>query len=84
MAGAGCVRSFRSEIARRARSDATRRGRRGYFARRARSDAGPVRTSCAPSLCCRVFARSVLIGRRTRTLRRRNRAARVRDAFREA
>ena len=27
-----------------ARSDATRRGRRGYFARRARSDAGPVRT----------------------------------------
>ena len=39
MAGAGHVRPFRSEIVRRARSDATRRGRRGYFARRARLDA---------------------------------------------
>ena len=29
-------------------------------------------------------ARSVLTGRRTRTLRRRNRAVRVRDTFREA
>ena len=67
----------RGSFARRARSDATRRGRRGSFARRVRSDA------LRPELCCRVSARSVLTGRRTRTLRRRNRAASVRDAFRE-
>ena len=49
----------------------------GPFGRWARSDV------LRPELCCRVSARSVLTGRRTRTLRRRNRAARVRDAFRE-
>ena len=49
----------------------------GPFGRWARSDV------LRPELCCRVSARSVLTGRRTRTLRRRNRAASVRDAFRE-